>query len=185
MKKTATTMSRSCAAGTGFLFVFLMLFAPLPALAENIEVTPEEMDYGKAWVGDPKAEVFVLESMGPTPLMVFSVEVTDDPTSSFSITDMTPIPPELDPGETMDVEVAFSPTAEGNHSARITIVCNDRETPILWVPLTGEGLIPWGAASTVETGPWGLSRAAGLLFALLVPAAALLAWRVRKGKGQP
>jgi len=183
MKIKTTPNCRSMRVGLGFWFVCVLFFLPLQAAAENIEVDPVEGDFGTAWVDASKEMVFTLESMGPTPLAIYSVHIMDDPTSSFSITDITPpIPPELDPGETVDVEVAFSPTAEGIQTGNMTLISNDRETPVVHVPLTGNGAEAWGAASTLGKGPSAVSSGANVFLALLVPAEVLFAWRRARKK---
>ena len=84
MKKSAMRRYHPRAVGTGLLFLCVLLLMPFQVMAENIEIDPMEMDYGNAWVGGSVSEVFVLESMGPTPLMISAVNITDDATGSFS-----------------------------------------------------------------------------------------------------
>ena len=178
MKIKTTPNCRSMRVGLGFWFVCVLFFLPLQAAAENIEVDPVEGDFGTAWVDASKEMVFTLESMGPTPLAIYSVHIMDDPTSSFSITDITPpIPPELDPGETVDVEVSFAPTADGVHTANLRVVSNDREDPIVDTPLTGNGAVPWAASSTLGQDSSPNSRRVNGLLIFLAPAAFLLAWK--------
>ncbi len=160
-----------------------VLAAPLQAAGENIEVDPSGWDFGEVEVGQAETQTFNLLSAGPTPLWIFSVQITDDDTSSFSITSIPAIPVELAAGESIDAEVTFSPSSVDPHDAFLNIISNaippDND---LDVPLSGTG-VPniWGPASSLGAGPHPPSDAVNRLLALLVPAGALAVFkRLRK-----
>jgi hypothetical protein len=135
---------------SGFLVAVLgVLCLAAAAHAENIGVTPEDWDFGGVPVGDSAAMTLTMSSLGPTPLMIMSVDILNDPTGAFSVADLPTLPPELPAGESIEREVFFEPPSVGPHEGQIRIVSNDREDPIWWAPLSGLGLVPEPSTTTL------------------------------------
>jgi len=132
------------------LFLSATFFVPLQVAAQGIDVTPLDWDFGDVELGSSVSKVFIITNPGPVPLSVYNVTIEDDATSSFSIESDVPPPtsivyPENPSGypTTLEVEVVFSPTSLGSHTASIFIE-SDAEPPNnrLYVPLNGTGVEP-------------------------------------------
>lgn len=160
------------------LLLALVVFA-LPALAaaENVSILPPgwdppawetdplpTYDFGQVLPGESTSALFQVFSLGPTPLIVNSLDIFDDPYDVFAITSITSqdpnypdsIPPELFPGEWLDVEITFTPSLTF-HEATFRVDSNDRETPVLNAPLSG-GMVPEPGTLAI----WSVLGAGGL-----------------------
>lgn len=134
----------------------LVLLASAHAQAQNIRVEPpgwesptspggqtyafEPFSFGEVTLGEVVTVTFELHSVGPTPLFITSVAIIDDPDAAFEIIAMDAVPPELMAGDWVDLQIRYQPAEIGTHSALLRIVSNDRETPILDGPLTGQAV---------------------------------------------
>lgn len=134
----------------GLLLGFAVLAAPLTAAAENVGIAPPDLDYGEVDLGETITLPLTISSLGPTPLMISAVEITDDPNGVFEITYIDPIPPELIAGDSIYAEVTFSADVLGTNLGTLTIVSNDREDPTMDVSLMGEVVDPSGEPTPGE-----------------------------------
>lgn len=129
------TVSVSCAV----VFALALLALPLRAGAQEPEIlfAPPGPDFGSVLVGDVSTmTVTVTNNDGY--LTIGSLELVGDP--SLVITAMSrPLPAILAGGESMDVEIAFSPTDVGPVSADIEV---DIGTWVYSATITGEGVAP-------------------------------------------
>jgi hypothetical protein len=119
-----------------------LLVFPSVATAQLIEVDPLSWDFGIVGVGDSATYDFTILSDDSDPLLLNSIYIQDDPTSSFFISSTLPsFPQKLQPLDTLGVEVTFAPTVYGNHFANLHISSNSHTFPEFDVPLSG-GTIP-------------------------------------------
>lgn len=115
--------------------------APLIASAQCIEVTPESWDYGDVKIGAGESQIFTLYSCADSPVLLFAIEIVDDPAGAFTITS-SPFPGSIPGGETWDVEVAFAPPSLGVHEALLFIE-HDAPGYETYINLSGVGVRRW------------------------------------------
>jgi hypothetical protein len=117
--------------------------APLIASAQCIEVTPESWDYGDVKIGTAKSQIFTIHSCDEaSPVLVSTIEITDDDTGAFSITSGPAVPLFIPAGESIEVEVTFTPPELGAHEAFLHIR-HDAAGGHTYVNLSGAGVRGW------------------------------------------
>lgn len=107
-----------------------------------IGVEPTEVDFGTVTVGQTQEQDITVENPGEAVLNVTSVTVDGD--TSLSLVNNGCV--NVNAGATCPVTVAYAPTSQGANSADLTIESNADGSPVLTVPLSGEG----GTGSTVD-----------------------------------
>ena len=133
-----------------------ILSAATEAAAQNLRIEPpgwespstesppwviDPVDFGEVTVGGSAVINFRLISMGAPPLLIYAApNLIDNASGAFAITNMGTIPPELDVGDWVDVEVTYAPLDLGVHTATLLVVSDDRELPVFQGPLTGHAV---------------------------------------------
>ena len=107
----------------------------------QIEVTPTYLEFGELDDDDDAVvRTFTITSVGESPLEVSGVEISG-PESGFTIlsseTAFT-----LAPGDSQDIEVAFSPIGAYEQTANAVVSSDDADDPRVPVELLGAGLVP-------------------------------------------
>lgn len=105
-----------------------------------IEVDPTALDFWEASLGESVELSFTVRSVGTATLRVSELELAE--TADFALLD-TADGLELEPGDSADFGVAFSPTESGPLDGLVTVKSNDAENPEAPVTLSGRGLVPW------------------------------------------
>lgn len=162
--------------GGGDLEAIIRLALPQPALPD-IAVAPMAWDYGQVTVGATATQTFTVSNAGTADLSVTSTDLTGPDAVEFMITAGGGAFV-LMPGDDRMIDVEFAPLVAGVKTADLEIVSDDPDTPLLIVPLDGEGVGVGGPGSVLEIptlSPLGL---AALVALLLV--AGLLALRRRR-----
>ena len=116
--------------------------APLTASAQCIEITPESWDYGDVKVGSSESQIWTLYSCGTTPVLVSFIGIFNDATGAFSITSLPDFSLQLNPGESAEVEVNFTPPGLGVHEA-ILYIRHDGDPFEIRIDLSGVGVRGW------------------------------------------
>ena len=108
-------------------------------LAPDIRVEPALLEYTDVPRGSTERRTFTVRNIGAAPLTVSDVVLADGdafvvegPVFSF----------ELAPGDTMDVDVAFSPSGAGLDEGRVQVISDDPDGDHSSVDLRGTGLQP-------------------------------------------
>jgi hypothetical protein len=142
--------------------------AGVAAGAPDIAVDPPSFDYGPVPVGATVPQAFTVENLGSVDLNVASTAITGADAADFAIAAgggaFT-----LAPGAQQVLEVEFTPGGLGPKSAALEVASDDPDTPLLTVPLTGEGIAAGGGPSVLEipaVSPLGLAALAALLLGL-------------------
>ena len=114
-----------------FLLVFLLGWttgvAPTQVTAQDIEIDPFGWNFGSVELGSSESMFFELLSLGPVPLTVCMLEITESESMSsaespfFSISLLPPLPDVIPPGDMITFEVTFSPTELGFQDAFLHI----------------------------------------------------------------
>lgn len=129
----------------GAVEAILRLGLPVP----NVAVSPPAHDYGPVTVGVTASQGFTVENVGNADLTVTSTVITGDADFQIVAGGGGFV---LGPGGTELITIEFTPSVAGPRSADLEIASDDPDTPLLVVPLTGEGL-PAGAPDIAVTPP--------------------------------
>ncbi len=104
----------------------------------DIAVRPNRIDFGTVVTGETAVETFEVKNQGDGALRVFEIRLEGDASFSFLTTDLRF---EMEPEESRDIEVAFTPSS-ANNEGRAYIDSNDPDEPTREVELTGFSAIP-------------------------------------------
>ena len=100
-------------------FVLILAF-PLSAAAA-VEVSPATVDLGDVEVGTSKAVIFTIQNVDFIGATITDVTLDNGGNGDISITSALPVGTTLGYSESVDVEVTFTPTAEGPVSATLAV----------------------------------------------------------------
>lgn len=106
----------------------------------SLDITGEALidystpDYNTTFVGSTSSEELTIYNEGTAVLVVSNI------TSSATQFVSTATTLSIEPGESEDVAILFSPDAAGTFNTDITINSNDSETPLLVLSLSGEAV---------------------------------------------
>ncbi|MCB9688282.1 MAG: choice-of-anchor D domain-containing protein [Alphaproteobacteria bacterium] len=107
--------------------------------APDILVDPPSLAYGTLSVGDQEVQTFTVQNIGDATLHVSDIVIgsgiafiVQGPETQF----------DLEPGQTMDVDVAFSPMGADENYGQVLVVSDDPDTPEAPVDLLGFGAVP-------------------------------------------
>lgn len=116
--------------------------------AQSIAVTPTSLDFGSVDIGTTATLEVRVDSTGPSPLTMYTVDIRDDPTGAFVVTGPM-LPLQLEVSDFVTYLVAFTPLDVGLNSANLHISSNA-------VPPTNEMDVPLrgtGGDATAVSGP--------------------------------
>jgi len=130
----------------GAVEAIIRLGLPVP----NIAATPSPFDFGMVTVGDTVLQAFTVENVGTVDLDVSSTQITGPDAGDFMIVSGGGAVV-IAPGGQQIVEIEFTPSSVGAKSANFEIASDDPDTPILTVPLSGEGVA--GATPDIAVDP--------------------------------
>ena len=126
----------------GLLIGLTVVAAPLIASAQCIEVTPDSCDYGDVKVGTGKSQTFTIHSCATSALTVYYIGIVEGDFEAFTVSPVPDVPFPLDGGETLEVEVTFTPPGLGVYEAPLLILHNASGGETL-IPLEGVGIRGW------------------------------------------
>ena len=116
----------------------------VPHLEPNISVTPAEHDFGALYSGHETGEVEInVTNTGNDTLGIDDVYLMGPNDIAFSTT----LPSQLEPGEDASVTVTYVPETFQTDNARLYIFSDDPDTPLVEIPLSGQGDAPVIAVS--------------------------------------
>ncbi|MBN1593179.1 MAG: choice-of-anchor D domain-containing protein [Candidatus Coatesbacteria bacterium] len=115
------------------------------------------LEFGQVDVGESGSKKVTITNIGDGDLTVESI-FTDD--SLFEPTFDGSLPARLEPSEELEIEISFTPNAEGEFEATLTITSDDADTPSLTIGLSGEGIetsgeLTVGVSTNAETYSFG------------------------------
>ena len=121
-----------------FVAVLAVVF-PLNALAnpDTLEVLPTDHDFGDVEVGTTASTIVSMTNINGSDVQVFGLGFQAGGSADFSVVNAPPVPFIVIPGETVEVEVAFAPSAAGYVSAVLQIESTDSLNPVHEVFLGG------------------------------------------------
>ena len=102
-----------------------------------VSIDVEGIDFGPVPVGDVAEGVLSIMSVGTDVLQLQDLVLSD--TARFTMTNLDDLVPLLVPGESFELEIAFTPAEVGPVEERLVVATNDIEVPESVVLLTGVG----------------------------------------------
>jgi hypothetical protein len=109
---------------------------PMPQLV----VTPVALDFDAVEVGQSSALTLSISNPGTGDLEISAVTLDALAASGFALTGVTSVPATVAMGKTLEIEVTFTPTAEGTVTGTVQLLSNAVNTPEVVVPLQGIGV---------------------------------------------
>ncbi len=116
--------------------------AGVPPITPAITATPPALAFGLTAVDSVRHTTLNLANSGEAILRIRTITIVGVNDSQFRIDDSPPTPAQLQPGENIDLRIAFKPTQSGRAAATILVVSNDPLRPILRIPVVGEAVGP-------------------------------------------
>lgn len=128
-------------ADAGTFVTLSWLGAPDPEPEIDVDVEELSYDFGDVVIGEPNTFVIPIYNLGDGDLTVTSVSLVGD--GDFVITDIPAEPIVIVPSELegVDIEVTFTPSAEGLVSVIVVIASDDADESVVEVILDGCGIV--------------------------------------------
>ncbi len=123
-------------------FVIVWLFcwlAPSPIWAQELYCKPCSHSFGKVQLGDSSSYSFQLTNTGDKILRITS---KSEQGAAFSFGKF-PLPVKIQPGESVELPVIFTPAARGSTDGIVTVVSNAHDSP-LQMHVSGTGFVSGG-----------------------------------------
>jgi len=115
----------------------------------DISVKPVSYDFGSAGIGKNSAvQSFQITNTGKANLMTGTILLTGSNSAEFNIQTPDCSWRILDPSESCDMNLLFSPVSKGGRNATLEILSNDPDSPTLKVPLSGTAIKIWTVCSS-------------------------------------
>jgi hypothetical protein len=121
---------------------------PCDTSQSKIEVSPTSFNFGEIELGKSKGLTVHISNTGCGPLTISTGIKTD-----FALTTLSPSSTAIQPGETLNMEMAYSPTVLGNNSAVLQINSSDASNPVIEIPLSAKGVLSSLSPGKIEASP--------------------------------
>ena len=165
-------------------YCILLIFVTLTAwTAPRLSVPSEGVVFGEIAAGEGASKSIELRNVSPSPVAVSQVKGCCGADASLSST-------RIEPSASATLSVSLKPMLPGEFSKHVRILCDDPESPIVVVPVTGSATEGKSAAATTR---WTLPAVvlAGIVdgfnpcsFAIMISLAGILAIGGRKRKAR-
>lgn len=153
------------------IFALLLFAFPATMWAEDLELFPQEWDFGDVPLGEFGENTIRGNSTHDTSSVIITRIYLSPSIADFTIEDIfgtngydPAIPGIFAPGGFVDVTVRFTPSSLGSQSVDLIFESNDHDDPTQAVTLTGRGVsgvVPEPGSVVV----WSLLGAVGLAYA--------------------
>ena len=107
------------------------------SVSPEARLTPSRLDFGQVAVGGSATLALTLENVGNYPLEFRGTSLTGEEVFSVRAVHLS-----LDPGESYQIQVIFSPEEARTYQATLKVFTSDPVSPEISVPVTGEGRTP-------------------------------------------
>ena len=129
--------------------ILILLFAVAPVHAQ-IDVVPDQFDFGEVDVGDSDSQNFTIMNSWWGNLAIASIELLPGGGGDFNLVN-SPAPGTIvAPGSLIYFGIDFSPTSEGLHTAEIVIRWTNGESGTATVELSGTAVAAQPPPSTIQ-----------------------------------
>lgn len=106
-------------------------------LHPDIAIAPGELDFGGVVVLYTDLQLLQVVNAGRAPLVISDLSLDDDDGGVFSV---LPSSAEIAVDDALAIQVDFSPVTYVPYSHNLVVTSNDPDTPVLTIPITGEGI---------------------------------------------
>ena len=110
--------------------------------APEIDVWPDVVDFGEVEIGQQASAFVTVANIGNTSLTLQGLEMVQGDEQEFGIVPLAQMPVTLEPDETIEIELVYTPMVEGPASAVLLIGSDDPEMRVREVLLGGDGVAP-------------------------------------------
>ncbi|MBK6684692.1 MAG: choice-of-anchor D domain-containing protein [Deltaproteobacteria bacterium] len=117
----------------------------------DIRCSPSTLDFGIAGVGQNRTRNLTCTNQGDAPLAINNAQLEAGSSGTFSVSPAS-LPATVPPGGNFLIAVDFDPIAVGVEMGGVEISSDDRDTPVVLIPLLGEALAPNGCTVTITPG---------------------------------
>lgn len=123
------------------ILIFMSWLSAMPfAYADTLEVLPTDHDFGDVEVGTTVTTIVSMTNINGLEVEVYGLGFRAGGSADFSLVSSPPVPFIVVQGETVEVEVAFSPSAAGYVTSVLEIESTDSLTPVHEIFLGGVGV---------------------------------------------
>jgi hypothetical protein len=131
-------------------------FLDLLDIGGNIEVSPAAYDFGDVELGSSSSTIITITNplwgVYEDPVTIEDISFAEGGSGDFAVT-LNPVGSILQPGDSNDVGITFTPSAEGYVTTTLQIESDDPVSPLIEVMLVGEGVLeepdPEGQIATI------------------------------------
>ncbi len=103
----------------------------------DIQIEPQMLEFGACGIGEELDLPVTVSNVGDAVLDITSIDIPDERYSGEFEDEY-----QIEPGESIELRVVFSPDAEEECQGLLTIISNDPDEQNVRIPLTGRGLPP-------------------------------------------
>jgi hypothetical protein len=108
------------------VFIFSLTAA---AYADTLEVIPSDYDFGEVEVGTSSTAIISLSNINGSNVTIYGIEFQAGSSGDFTHVNTPPVPFDIAPSETFELEVGFCPSSEGYVAAILEIDSSDTSNP--------------------------------------------------------
>ncbi len=108
--------------------------------AAKIEIDQTDVDFGQVDIGDTQSAFVTVFNTGNANMTLQSVSILQDDNVQFGFVPLQQLPVTIEPETAIEIEVLFSPVAEGTAEAVLQIASDDPDQAVVEVNLIGEGM---------------------------------------------
>ncbi len=109
--------------------------------AAKIELDKTEIDFGQVDLDSMHSAIVTIANTGNANLTLQSVSILRDENVQFSFVPLQQMPITIEPETVIEIEVVFSPIAEGIAEAVLQIASDDPNRALIDIDLVGEGML--------------------------------------------
>ncbi len=146
-------------------FILLASLLPAaPATAQLALIDPPYLDFGSLTIGSASTLALTVTNGSVDDLVIYDVSIPswENPFGAYAITAMDPINVPMSFGQSMSIEVTYTPPVAGLHLGRMILHTNDTFGAIHLVDLAGEAQAP--VPEPAGAALWGLGLIAAALY---------------------
>lgn len=107
-----------------------------------IAVEPAALDFGQLDLGQAAVGTLTVANTGDAELVVQSMDFAAAGSAEFAFTAAPVLPLVIAAGASIELEIAYTPTVEGDAATVLTIVSDDADNPAVEVELKGKAVDP-------------------------------------------
>ena len=109
--------------------------------AADIAFDNPQIDFGKVFVGNAADTTLSVINIGNTTLAISDIQLSGPNANFFSIV-LPQLPASVNPGDSLELPISYTPGDNANHSAALEFQTNIPGAPAATVPLSGDGVAP-------------------------------------------